>query len=57
MSSQASALGAKLSGAGRGGPVTALHEDPGWLGQRPLAAGAEGLIWFEPGVGLEVKRL
>lgn len=51
------ALGAKLSGAGRGGTIIALHEDPDWMGQRLLAAGAERLIRFEPGVGLEVKRL
>ena len=54
---EAGALGAKLSGAGRGGTIIALHEDPEWMGQRLLAAGAERLIWFEPGVGLEVKRI
>jgi galactokinase/mevalonate kinase-like predicted kinase len=54
---QAGAQGAKLSGAGRGGTIIALHEDPEWMGQRLLAAGAERLLWLEPGVGLEVKRI
>lgn len=54
---EAGALGAKLSGAGRGGTIIALHEDPNWMGERLLAAGAERLIWLEPGEGLEVKRL
>ncbi len=54
---QAGALGAKLSGAGRGGTIIALHEDPEQMGQQLLAAGAERLLWLEPGKGLEVKRL
>lgn len=51
------AHGAKLSGAGRGGTVIALHEDPDWLGARLLDAGAERLIRFFPGPGLTVRRI
>jgi mevalonate kinase len=51
------ALGAKLSGAGRGGTVIALHEDPDWLGARLLEEGAERLIRFFPGPGLAVRRM
>lgn len=51
------ALGAKLSGAGRGGTIIALHEDPDWLGARLLEAGAERLIRFFPGPGLTVRRI
>lgn len=54
---QAGALGAKLSGAGRGGTIIALHEDPEWMGQRLLEAGAERLIRLDPSPGLEVRRL
>ena len=51
------ALGAKLSGAGRGGTIIALHEDPDWLGARLLEEGAERLIRFFPGPGLAVRRM
>jgi mevalonate kinase len=51
------AHGAKLSGAGRGGTVIALHEDPDWMGSRLLEAGAERLIRFFPGPGLTVRRI
>ncbi|MEN6645355.1 MAG: hypothetical protein ABFE08_23175 [Armatimonadia bacterium] len=51
------ALGAKLSGAGRGGTIIALHEDPNWMGARLLEAGAERLIRFFPGPGLTVRRI
>lgn len=51
------ALGAKLSGAGRGGTIIALHEDPDWMGSRLLEAGAERLIRFFPGPGLTVRRI
>lgn len=51
------ALGAKLSGAGRGGTIVALHEDPNWMGERLLEAGAERLIRFFPGPGLTVRRI
>lgn len=51
------ALGAKLSGAGRGGTIIALHGDPDWMGERLLEAGAERLIRFSPGPGLTVHRM
>lgn len=51
------ALGAKLSGAGRGGTIIALHEDPDWLGGRLLEEGAERLIRFFPGPGLTVRKI
>jgi galactokinase/mevalonate kinase-like predicted kinase len=53
----AGALGAKLSGAGRGGTIIALHENPEWLGQQLLAAGAERLIRLTPSAGLTVERI
>jgi galactokinase/mevalonate kinase-like predicted kinase len=53
----AGALGAKLSGAGRGGTIIVLHPDPEWMGEKLLAAGAERLIRLVPGPGLEVTRL
>lgn len=51
------AKGAKLSGAGRGGTIIALHEDPEWLGQQLLAEGAERLIRLQPSKGLVVTHL
>lgn len=51
------ALGAKLSGAGRGGTIIALHEDPDWMGVQLLDAGAERLIRFFPGPGLTVRKI
>jgi galactokinase/mevalonate kinase-like predicted kinase len=54
---EAGALGAKLSGAGRGGTVIVLHEDPEWMGQRLLEAGAERLLRLDPGPGLEVRKI
>lgn len=51
------AYGAKLSGAGRGGTVIALHEDPDWMGARLLEAGAERLIRLFPGPGLTVRSI
>jgi len=51
------ALGAKLSGAGRGGTIIALHEDPDWMGERLLEEGAERLIRFHTGPGLTVSPL
>ena len=53
----AGALGAKLSGAGRGGTVIALHEDPDYLGRKLLEAGAERLIKLTPSPGLTVEYL
>jgi galactokinase/mevalonate kinase-like predicted kinase len=49
------ALGAKLSGAGRGGTIIALHEAPDWMGEQLLRAGAQRLIRFQPGPGLTVE--
>lgn len=49
------ALGAKLSGAGRGGTIIALHEDPDWMGEQLLRAGAKRLIRLEPGAGLTIE--
>jgi len=54
---KAGALGAKLSGAGRGGTIIALHEDPEWMGLQLLAAGAERLIRLVPSPGLTVERI
>ncbi len=51
------ALGAKLSGAGRGGTIIVLHEDPEWMGQQLLAAGAERLVRLIPSPGLTIQRL
>ncbi|MCX7598380.1 MAG: hypothetical protein N2512_05875, partial [Armatimonadetes bacterium] len=51
------AKGAKLSGAGRGGTIIALHEDPDWLGARLLEEGAARLIRLQPSPGLTVTRL
>ena len=51
----AGALGAKLSGAGRGGTIIALHEDPDWMGEQLLRAGAKRLINLEPGPGLTIE--
>jgi len=53
----AGALGAKLSGAGRGGTIIALHPDPEWMGEKLLAAGAERLIRLVPSPGLEIEVL
>jgi len=52
---KASALGAKLSGAGRGGTIIALHEDPDQMGEALLSAGAERLIRLKPSPGLTVE--
>ncbi|NLO73682.1 MAG: hypothetical protein GX100_06165 [candidate division WS1 bacterium] len=54
---KAGALGAKLSGAGRGGTIIALHPDPEWMGANLLAAGAERLIRLVPSPGLEVTHV
>ncbi|MCD6360455.1 MAG: hypothetical protein J7M38_06260 [Armatimonadetes bacterium] len=54
---RAGALGAKLSGAGRGGTIIALHEDPDWMGERLLEAGAERLIYLKPVPGVTVERI
>ncbi|MBC7286662.1 MAG: hypothetical protein H5T86_01180 [Armatimonadetes bacterium] len=51
------AKGAKLSGAGRGGTIIALHEDPDWLGQKLLEEGAARLMRLVPTEGLKVTRL
>jgi len=53
---KAGALGAKLSGAGRGGTIIALHEDPDWMGQQLLKAGAQRLIRFHAGPGLTIDQ-
>lgn len=54
---KAGALGAKLSGAGRGGTIIALHHDPDWMGAKLLEAGAERLIYLKPSPGLTVERI
>jgi len=51
------ALGAKLSGAGRGGTIIALHEDPDWMGAKLLEEGAERLIRLNPMPGLTIRHL
>jgi galactokinase/mevalonate kinase-like predicted kinase len=53
----AGAVGAKLSGAGRGGTIVVLHPDPAWMGEQLLAAGAERLIMLHPSPGLHITRL
>jgi len=53
----AGAKGAKLSGAGRGGTIIALHEDIDYVGQELLAVGAERLMSLVPGPGLTVERI
>jgi galactokinase/mevalonate kinase-like predicted kinase len=53
---EAGALGAKLSGAGRGGTIIVLHEAPEWMGAQLLAAGAERLIKLVPSPGLTIDR-
>ncbi len=51
------ALGAKLSGAGRGGTIIALHEDPDWLGQKLLEEGGERVMRLVPSPGIKITRL
>jgi len=52
----AGALGAKLSGAGHGGTIIALHPDPHSLEQPLLAAGADRVIYPRPVPGVTVER-
>jgi len=49
------ALGAKLAGAGRGGTIIALHEDPDALGRRLAEAGATRILRVRPSAGLLVE--
>jgi galactokinase/mevalonate kinase-like predicted kinase len=53
----AGALGAKLSGAGRGGTIIALHPDPQALAAQLVAAGAELVFQPEPVPGVSAERL
>ena len=52
---KASALGAKLAGAGGGGTIIALTHEPEKLGNSLLAAGADGLYFPSPQPGLQVS--
>lgn len=53
---EAGAHGAKLAGAGGGGTIIALTDDPAKLGEALLAAGAERLLFPKPTPGLTVTR-
>ncbi len=52
---EAGALGAKLAGAGKGGTIIALHEDPDFLGRRLSEAGAARILKVRPSEGLLVE--
>jgi galactokinase/mevalonate kinase-like predicted kinase len=52
---QAGAAGAKLAGAGRGGTIIAVHEDPDYLCRRLEEAGAERILRVAPSEGLVVE--
>ena len=52
----AGALGAKLAGAGGGGTIIALTENPEQVGAALMAAGAERLLTPRPVAGLTVTR-
>ena len=52
----AGAYGAKLAGAGGGGTIIALTEDPQRVGAALMEAGAERLLTPRPGAGLLVTR-
>jgi galactokinase/mevalonate kinase-like predicted kinase len=49
------ALGAKLAGAGKGGTIVAVHEDPDDLGRKLEAAGAARVLKVVPSEGLVVE--
>lgn len=49
------AWGAKLAGAGKGGTIIALHEDPAYLAGRLEAAGATRILPVRPTPGLTVS--
>ncbi len=53
---EAGAYGAKLAGAGGGGTIIALTEDPERVGAALLAAGAARLLTPVPAAGLTVTR-
>ncbi len=50
----AGAYGAKLAGAGGGGTIIALTDDPETVGKALMEAGAETLLYPRPGAGLKV---
>ncbi len=51
----AGALGAKLAGAGKGGTIIAVHEDPRHLERKLEAAGAARILRVKPSDGLVVE--
>ncbi|MFN3652107.1 MAG: hypothetical protein ACK47B_21230 [Armatimonadota bacterium] len=51
----AGARGAKLAGAGKGGTIIAVHEDPAYLARHLVEAGAARVIRVYPGDGLIVE--
>jgi mevalonate kinase len=53
---RAGALGAKLSGAGRGGTIIALHEDPDRVEKALLDAGAAFTMRLTPQPGRTVTE-
>ena len=53
---QNGALGAKLAGAGGGGTIIALAENPRSIGEALLAAGADRVFGLQPSEGLIVER-
>lgn len=52
---KAGAWGAKLAGAGKGGTIIAVHEDPEYLGRRLQEAGAARILKVRPSEGLVVE--
>lgn len=53
---EAGALGAKLSGAGHGGTIIAMHPEPRRLEPALLAAGADRVVYPQPVPGVTVAR-
>jgi galactokinase/mevalonate kinase-like predicted kinase len=49
------ALGAKLAGAGKGGTIIAVHEDPDYLGRKLMEGGAARVLKVAPSQGLMVE--
>lgn len=51
----AGALGAKLAGAGKGGTIIAVHDDPDGLARKLQQAGAAQVLTVTPSSGLQVE--
>ncbi len=52
---KAGAWGAKLAGAGGGGTILALTDDPARVGEAMMTAGAERLLTPKPSLGLQIS--